>query len=239
MENIHYEDILIRSRITILDMLEGRGYDVQPYRKMTGPDLVKLMTDPDALQMTVTMKEDPSRKAIVTYTNDNIKTRVGSGEFVRKLLDTTTSPEEEKRTGKYMLTGIDPTTTEVIVIYRMTDKMDKSQDKAGQENTDSFDKAALEAWSKHKFKVQFFPINRLVNNPLNHVLQPKFESVPAEEVPQLMKNLCVTTKAQFPIIKFHNDPVARFLGLIPEQIVRITAPSPTAGQYVKYRVCAP
>ncbi len=239
MENIHFEDIVIRSRMTILDMLERRGYDVTPYRKMTGPDLAKLMKDPDALQMMVSSKEDPERKALVTYTYDNIKTRVGNGEFVRKLLDTTTSPEEEKRTGRYMLTGIDPTTTEVIVLYKMTDKMDKSQDKAGQENTDSFDKAALEAWSKHKFKIQFFPINRLVNNPMNHVLQPKFEVVPADAVPQLMKDLCITTKAQFPIIRFHADPVARFLGLVPEQIVRITAPSPTAGEYVKYRVCAP
>jgi DNA-directed RNA polymerase I, II, and III subunit RPABC1 len=159
---------------------------------------------------------------------DNIKQRVGSGDIVNKLLAST----EEVTTGKNASGGIDPKTTEVIIIYKMLDKM-------SAENTESYDKAALEAWAKNKFKIQFFPITRLVNNPMKHVLQPKFEIVSEEQKKIVMKECYARDLSQFPFIKFHNDAVARFMGLVPGQMVKITSASPTAGEYVKYRVCAP
>jgi DNA-directed RNA polymerase subunit H (RpoH/RPB5) len=235
MESVSAQDILIRSRMTTLDMLEERGYDTAPYRKITAGDLIKMIqthiTREESLKMTLTHKTNPEKKAIVLYSLNSIKQRVGSGDFVKKLLEPAESSGE---------TAIDPTTTEVIVLYYMNDKVttDKS-DKIGFENTDSYDKAALEAWMNHQFKIQFFPMNRLVNNPMKHVLQPSFEIVPKDAEEGLMKEWYVRSKTQFPIIKFHNDPVARYLGLLPGQLVKITASSPTAGHYVKYRVCAP
>jgi DNA-directed RNA polymerase subunit H (RpoH/RPB5) len=46
-------------------------------------------------------------------------------------------------------------------------------------------------------------------------------------------------KTQFPLNVFHQDIQARILGLVPGDIVKITRPSPSAGYYVEYRVCAP
>ena len=40
MDQISVQDILIRSRNTILDLLEGRGYETAPYRKLVAEDLV-------------------------------------------------------------------------------------------------------------------------------------------------------------------------------------------------------
>ena len=230
MENTPFEDVLIRSRITILDMMEQRGYETGPYRKITAGDLVKLHSGPDtdSLRIDIVHKEDPERKAIILYMLDNIKQRVGSGDIVNKLLAST----DEPATGKYASGGIDPKTTEVIIIYKMLDKM-------SAENTESYDKAALEAWAKNKFKIQFFPITRLVNNPMKHVLQPKFELVSEEQKKIIMKECYARDLSHFPFIKFHNDAVARFMGLVPGQMVKITSASPTAGEYVKYRVCAP
>jgi DNA-directed RNA polymerase subunit H (RpoH/RPB5) len=237
METTSIEHILIQSRITILDLLERRGYDSTPYRKLLGPefgkmigsDLEKLTSNPEHLRMTLVSKTNPDKKAIVEYTFHNIKTSVGTGDYVLKMLND--PPDVSKQKQGLGLYNIDPKTTEVIVLYM------------GKDNTDDketpYDKGALEAWNKHQFKIQFFPIVRLVCNPLNHVLQPKFEIVPKEEHAALKKEWYANSITQFPIIKFHVDMAARCLGLLPLDIVKITSYSPTSGEYVKYRVCAP
>jgi DNA-directed RNA polymerase subunit H (RpoH/RPB5) len=226
METTSHQDILIRSRITILDLLEARGYNTKPYRKMIGSELVKLMHSPEALRMEVQSKADPTKKAIVNYDFKNIKQSVGTGDFVKRMIgDRGDRPESD-------LYNVDPKTTEVIVIF-MTKKDDSSDD------MESFNKGAYEAWAKHTLKIQFFPIVRLVNNPLHHIVQPKFEIVPQDQHEALLKELCCTSKTQLPIIRFHDDMAGRCLGLVPLDIVKITQPSPTAGEYVKYRVCAP
>lgn len=252
MENTTFEDILIRSRVTILDMLEDRGYNTKPYRKLSAGDIVKLRAKsdtPEALRMDFVHKTDSNKKAIVHYLLDNIKTRVGSGEITNKLLMSL----DDDGAAKNPLAGVDPKTTEVIIVYRMTDRIvaDKGNaDKVTGENTDSYDKAALDAWMRPaptaenpggllNFRLQFWPIQRLVVNPMQHVLQPKFEIVPQDQEKQILKDWCARSKTQFPMIRFHADPVARFLGLIPGQLVKITSASPTAGEYVKYRVCVP
>ena len=224
MENTSVEHMLVASRATILDLLDRRGYETTPYRKLVGPELTKLVNSPDALRMTLTSKTNPEKKAIVQYHFTNIKTQVGTGDYVRTLLDESTKEGEDK------LHVVNPKTTEVIVLYMA---------KGTTEDTKTYDTAALEAWNKYNFKIQFFPIPRLVWNPLTHVLQPKFEIVPPEEHKALLKEWYCQSKTQLPIIRFHNDPVARALGLVPLDIVKITSASPTAGEYVKYRVCAP
>lgn len=226
MENTSLQDILIRSRITILDLLDARGYNTNPYRKMIGGELVKLIESPEALRIEVQSKTEPTKKAIVNYDFGNIKQSVGTGDFVKRIVsERGDRPETD-------LHNVDPATTEIIIIF-MTKKDDSSDD------MQSFNKGALEAWTKHSLKIQFFPIVRLVNNPLKHVLQPKFEIVPKEQHAALMKEWFTESKTQYPVIRFHDDMVGRCLGLVPLDIVKITEPSPTAGEYVKYRVCAP
>ncbi len=226
MDNTSLQDTLIRSRVTILDLLEGRGYDTTPYRKMIGSELVKLINSPGALRITVKSKADPSKTAIVEYETRNIKQSVGTGTYVKNLI--ATEPGKEPSA----LYGIDPKMTEIMVIY-MT-KNDNSSD-----DMESFNKGVLEAWTKHGLKIQFFLMVRLVNNPLKHVLQPKFEIVPNDQHESLMKELCIKSRSQLPVIRFHDDPAGRCLGLVPLDIVKITRTSPTAGEYVEYRVCAP
>jgi DNA-directed RNA polymerase subunit H (RpoH/RPB5) len=231
METTSIQDILIRSRSTILDLLHNRGYNTTPYRKIVANDLVKLLNTPEALRMELEARggdEFPhmkGKKAIVEYEFGNIKQSVGSGDFVQRLLS---EPSDKKRSTD--LSNVDPTTTEVLVMY-LTKKF--------EEDLESYDKGALEAWQKHQLKIQFFPMFRLVNNPLQHIAQPKFEIVPQEEHAALLKQWYCRSKKQFPIIKFHNDMASRCLGLLPMDIVKITRYSVTAGEYVNYRVCAP
>ena len=219
-------DILIRSRTVILDLLERRGYNVEPYRKFVGPDLLTLVDSTVSeygLRIDVVSRSDSSKHAIVDYRFDGIKQSISQGSLLKTLL-APQIPDPK------MLHNISPETTEVIILYLP---------KTMTEESEPYDKCALEAWMTHKLKIQFYPIQRLVYNPLEHMLQPKFEIVPDEEVPELLKKHYARSKTQFPFIRFHTDMAARCLGLVPGQVVKIIRPSPSAGTYELYRVCTP
>lgn len=219
-------DVLIRSRTVILDLLERRGYNVEPYRKLVGPDLLKLVENTvseHSLRIDVVSRTDSSKHAIVDYAFGGIKASISQGTLLKGLLATTSTEPKS-------LHNVNPETTEVILVYLT---------KSLTEESDPYDKCALEAWTKYKLKIQFFPMQRLVYNPLEHMLQPKFEIVPDEEVPELLKKHYSRSKTQFPFIRFHTDMAARCLGLVPGQVVKIIRPSPSAGTYELYRVCTP
>ena len=54
-----------------------------------------------------------------------------------------------------------------------------------------------------------------------------------------MDSMYITAKSKFPEIKFHVDPIARCIGAVPGDIIKITRPSASAGEAIIYRVCAP
>jgi DNA-directed RNA polymerase subunit H (RpoH/RPB5) len=222
MESSSFKHILMQSRLTILDLLEDRGYDSNPFRKTVGPELLKIANNNAALRMKLTSKTDPNKFAVVQYEIEkSIKNIVGSMKYIETLL------KDDDDTS--VLTNINPETTEVIVIFNEREVSDDKET--------PFDKCSYESWNKHKLKIQFFPIVRLICNPLKHILQPKFEIVPKENHEDLKKEWYITNNSQFPVIRFHADIAARCLGLMPSDIVKITSYSPTGGEYVKYRIC--
>jgi DNA-directed RNA polymerase I, II, and III subunit RPABC1 len=224
MQTTSLEHVLIQSRSTILDLLERRGYDASPYRKLIGPELGKaLLIDvskaPDSLNMELQAKDKSGRVALVKYVSTAIKQSVGNGKYVTELVETLK----------------DPATTECIIMYMMKPEAKETVD----DKESPYDKGALNAWLKEKLRIQFFPLHRLVFNPLEHVLQPKFEIVPKDQLDQLKQEWKFKSLDDLPKIRFHNDMAARCLGLVPLDVVKITRPSITSGEYIEYRVCVP
>ncbi|NBO71489.1 MAG: DNA-directed RNA polymerase subunit H [Bacteroidetes bacterium] len=74
---------------------------------------------------------------------------------------------------------------------------------------------------------------------MEHILQPKFEFLPKSEHAEFLRLNNIKSAANLPFIKFHEDMVARIMGLLPGDIVKIIRPSPSAGEYISYRMCAP
>jgi DNA-directed RNA polymerase subunit H (RpoH/RPB5) len=214
-------DVLYRSRITLLDHLEDSGYNTTPYRKFSPKEIAEMLDNSPqvgaspALQMDLDKKEDEQKegeptKCRVVYTIGKIKGKLQG--FTYKL----TSDE-----------GIDfdPDTMELIIITL-------------EPIAPNFHAMAYQMWMENKVRVRYFQAAAIVNNPLKHILQPKFKKVSAEELTGLLKDL-FAKKSQLPIIRFHEDPVARLLGLMPDDVIKITRPSPTAGEYILYRRCSP
>ena len=74
-------------------------------------------------------------------------------------------------------------------------------------------------------------------NPSKHDLVPLHEKVPIDEIPSLKKDLNLVSLTKLPQIKYHIDMQSRWLGLTPGDVVKITRPSPTGGEYILWRLC--
>lgn len=213
-------DTLYRSRKTLLDHLEQEGYDIAPFSKFSPKEIAEMVKAgpiagaPPALQMELNRKvpddEHKHRKCLVVYTIGKIKQKLNA--FTQNIIST------EEGT-------FDPDSTEVIIV---------TMEPIGG----NFHSMALLSHSVHKTKVRFFQAAAIINNPLKHILVPKHERVPAKDEEALLKSI-FAKKSQLPLIRFHEDPIARLIGLMPGEIVKITRASPTAGECILYRVCVP
>lgn len=96
---------------------------------------------------------------------------------------------------------------------------------------------AKKVWYETKKLISFFTASYIVINPLSHVLVPKHKILTSDETQTLLKNIHAL-KRQLPILVFHEDPIGRFIGAKPGDVIHIQRPSPSAGVYDVYRICA-
>ena len=245
-------NVLYRSRITLLKILSDRGYNTKAYEKF-GPIEVSAMAAAGSTALRMDFEKTAANTAVntteennavveantevqeggagtnagnigsglpkcrVVYSLNRIKNRINT--FVQDLTDSEEHGDD----------AVDPTTTEVIVILL-------------EPIAEAFHIAALSAMARpaaQRLHISFFQAHTLVNNPLEHVLVPKHERLPPSQHAAFLKAHKIKSKKNLPIIKFHEDMIARILGLQPGDIVKITRPSPSAGIYEAYRLCAP
>jgi DNA-directed RNA polymerase subunit H len=91
-------------------------------------------------------------------------------------------------------------------------------------------------WEKDGIFIVIESIKRLQFNILEHVLVPEHRVLTDSEVDDIMKKYNITDKTQFPDIS-RFDPVARVIGLRPNQVCHIIRASKTAIEANYYRVC--
>jgi DNA-directed RNA polymerase subunit H len=221
-------DIIIRSRHTLLDILDDRGYDTTAYRHIANEQILTLARGaPAALNMIVPRKAAPGsseggvaevvapcERAVVSYQLfTSIRLRMAT--FVRDIFEIAPDASE---------TSTIKRTDDIIVVLN-------------EPYHEIFDKTALQMWQTHKVRMVFFHIKQLVVHPGRHVLVPPHKKMTAEETAAALERLHVTNKSQLPLIK-HHDIQARVLGLVPGDVVRIMRPSPTSGVAEVLRICA-
>jgi len=96
--------------------------------------------------------------------------------------------------------------------------------------------AKLDGLSKKRnVELEWFLSTELQVNISHHTLVPKHTPLTAIEKEKVLQQYKVT-EAQLPIIE-RADPMARYFGLRPGDVVRIERPSETAGKYITYRIC--
>lgn len=212
-------DILIRSRNTMLDILEERGYDVTVYRSIAPDQILTLATGHSrALDIIVPRRKDssaPCDRAYVIYQiQERIRNRLPT--FLRDLYNEPADPMGVNQVAR---------TDDVIVILNEPAEHD------------AFSKAALQLWQTSKARIAFFHIKQVVVHPGRHILVPPHRKLSSDEAETEMRRWHLTAKSQLPLIK-HSDIQARILGLVPGDMVEVLRPSPTAGVARVLRICA-
>lgn len=212
-------DVLFHCRKTILRILEAKGYNTAPFSKF-GPFEIGAMAAAGNGAFRMDLERTPEAAAADTGL---VKCRVEFAPHIKNRLagymNNITETEENAD-------AVDPTTTALVVLT-----LDPI--------VDAFHTIATTYLSTLKLHVSFFQTNTLVNNPLDHILVPKHELMPPSQHAEFLKSIKTLSKAALPVIRFHEDMIARIMGLVPGDIVKITRPSPSAGEYISYRVCAP
>jgi len=213
MQDYELTNAIYRSRKTVLDMVEKRGFTTTAYRNYSPREITYMMSSPngDALRMELPHKSGAG-SCVVLYYLTKLKQKL------KTFLETLNDPEKPEY--------LDPATTTIIILV-------------AEPVVDTFHQNVLENYLNNKSHTFIFQIQTIVNDPSIHFLVPKHEKVPAEEHATLLESLYLKSKAQFPLIRFHADMQARYLGLVPGDLVKITRPSPSAGEYTLYRVCTP
>ena len=213
-------DNLYRSRLTLLDILDARGYQVEMYRKFSPAEATAAAAASSlmALNFIATNRNDPNKKCDVRYANVS-----------RPKLETFFDDVEDA----------DSENTEVVVmmygpVMEAHHKIALSQYMKPKEQPNERGEKV-----RRNLRVSCFCIETIVINPLKHVMVPKHEIVPEDKHKPLMESMYITSKSKFPEIKFHADPIARCIGAVPGDIVKITRPSASSGEAIIYRVCAP
>ena len=214
-DNFVFIDNVYRSRMTLLDILEERGYDVSKYRKFSPAEATAAATSLGSLSFKVSKKDDETKICDVRYAS-----------VTRQKLETFFDDIDDDDTENIEVIVMTPYTS-------VTDAMHSEALKQYMKMKESGEK------ERRKLRVSFFSIEMLVINPLKHVLVPKHQIVAPEFHKELLESLYITSKSKMPEIKFHVDPIARCIGAVPGDIVKITRSSESAGESIIYRVCAP
>jgi DNA-directed RNA polymerase subunit H len=202
------EDIY-RSRKTLLDILELRGYDTNPFRNFSPEEIAAALPGPENLPaLSFNLKKKDTADKRVCY--------VRYGKFSRQKLVNTFESAPNSTVGETIVLTMDPV---LDVHHQLALK--------------------LYFTKPEPILVSFFWISHIVNNPLNHILVQKHEIVPNDDVQGIMDRFNMIAKSKFPLIRFHVDPIIRLLGGVPGDLVKITRPSPSAGIYEFYRLVSP
>ena len=210
---------IFKSRATILDLLEERGYDVSDYNNRSFGEVQNMYSDKQ-LDMLIEHKTD---KVIIE--DDGVKE-----ERPKKLLI------------KYHLQGkirINQIYEYIDDIYHIEEILDKKDDFiiiVKDKPNDTLLKLMNTIWNVDGLYFTIYNLNNYLYNILEHELVPKHRILSTEEYEAIKKKYNIKNNSEFPEIS-RFDPVAEAIGLRPNKLCEIIRKSPTAIETMYYRLC--
>lgn len=198
---------LFKSRKILLELMKERGYNISSQENFTENE-IRVMAQQKQLDFELE-NDEKSKKVIIKYL---ISTKIRNNSLKNYIIDFISENPE-----------IDPSSTDFIIILK---------DKPNE----SLLKVVDDLYSEKQIYINLFYIKSLLFNILKHEYVPDHKIIPDESFKELKSTYNLNSRYQLPIINRH-DAVSNVLGIRPGEIVKITRPSQTAGQYISYRCC--
>lgn len=199
---------IYRSRKTLCDQLEKRGYDMTQYDNF-GSSEIHTLLKMDQLDMTL-QKKDSEQKCYVKYFLEKTLKKNQIEEDIEQLF------EEDKVLKK---------DNNDEIIYITTD-----------DPNDVLKKFLEDHYYQTKLFVTVYNFNRLLYNVLEHSMVPKHKVLSEDEKQQIYEKYNILNNSQVAEIS-RFDPVAVAIGLRPDELCEIERKSITAITSYYYRIC--
>jgi len=208
---------IFKSRKVIIEMLDSRknDYNTDSYSNFSILEIDAMLknnttklSDLSINPLDMTLKLNGSKKCIVKYV---MISKIRMHNIQMYVMD--------------MINNVLEDGDELILITK--DKL--SNDTSLSELFDSY-------YNTHNIFVQLLWLDTLIINITNHELVPKHRVLDEAEKTHLLEKYNLTSPNKIPVI-LKNDPVSKFYGMNKGDIIEITRPSETGGEYISYRYC--
>ena len=220
--DLYLNKLVYQSRAHILEMLEDRGFDVTALKNYTQEEMRVLLE-----------KHQQGKFEQLTYLSPldiKLKNADGATVIIKYRLD-------EKIKKDVLLTHI----TQIFKEHKLNSDTDciiimnvcRVLQKAGAKD-DSVVGLVNLAYLDGIF-TQIFGLENFMFNISRHVFVPKHTILTQAEVTKLMKDQNCRLD-DLPKIK-REDPMAKYIGMRPKQVVRIESINATTGVGITYRTC--
>ena len=198
---------LFKSRKILLELMKERGYSISSQENFTENE-IRVMAQQKQLDFELeTIEKD--KKIFIKYLISTKIRNTSLKNYVTEFLEE--NPD------------IDPVSTDFIIILK-------------EKPNDSLLKVVDDLYNEKQIYINLFYIKNLLFNILKHEYVPDHKIISEEDFKNIKNLYNLSSRYQLPIIHRH-DPVSIVLGIRPGEVVKITRPSQTAGQYICYRCC--
>ncbi len=204
---------LFKSRNVIIEMLELRGFDVEPYKNFSVNEIEAMFK--------ATEKKTTAELGSLDMTLTN---SLGGKMYVKYLLASKLRTSNFKTLIDEMLETLFQQGDEVIFIL-----------KDNVNNMETFDSMLEGYLASTGVFIQIFSLDNLLFNITKHQLVPKMRVISPEEKNEVLDRYSATPGQMPQILK--SDPQAKFLGVRKGDMCEIIRASETAGNSITYRMC--
>ena len=218
------EDIF-RSRSILLDMIETRGFNIDDYKSFTKDDIFLLFNQHN--KKLATSNTCGPLDIFVKKTNEFGKE---VNLFVKYKLDD--KFKKNKSLEQQIMSIYEETLTkEDCLILINYDAVDFKPTKK-ESNIESFNDYM---YNNFGYFIQLYGIKNLLFNVSKHYSVPKHEYITNKEVKQVLLRYNIKINNLEEIRR--EDPQAKYIGLRPNQVCKITRPSTSSIHSIVYRRC--
>lgn len=218
--------LVFKSRIHLLEMLEDRGFDVSDLQNYTEEEIKVMLNEQNIGKFEKIPEKGPldiilekhsgtpnAEKIYVKYLlEDRFKGTTSLSNQINEIYETILSPKD---------------TLIILNISRVIMKIGV-KDKVDEEYVNHF-------YITKNYFVQIFGLENFLFNVSRHQLIPKHRILSKTETQALLSDFNCNIK-NLPTIK-RDDAQAKYIGLRPKQVCEIIVNNVTSGIAKKYRLC--